>query len=358
MSPSLIPGCGDSVKPRGYSCLMSTPCLRLDRAALVANWQAMARASGPASCGAALKADAYGLGAVPVLAHLAAAGCRDVFVASWAEAAALGPLPAGVRVGVLHGITPGEMPAALALGPTYVPVLNTAAQIALWRQTGRACDLMVDTGITRLGLDMADLALAEGLDLDTLHSHLACADTPAHPLNTLQLARFREACAQVPARRRALANSAGILLGADWHFDLTRPGLALYGGTMGSAQVAHLEAPVLQVRDVPAGIGIGYGASHVTAAPARIATVALGYADGYPRALAGWGHAWIRGRRCPLVGRVSMDLITLDVTAVPELGEGEPVALAFDLPAAARASGRSEYELLTGLGPRYARIWS
>jgi alanine racemase len=248
--------------------------------------------------------------------------------------------------------------AALALGPAFVPVLNTPAQVALWRQTGRACDLMVDTGITRLGLDMADLAMAEGLSIDTLHSHLACADTPVHPLNLTQLARFREVCAHVQARRRALANSAGILLGADFHFDLTRPGLALYGGTAGSAAVVRLEAPVLQLREVPAGTPIGYGATHVTAAPARIATVALGYADGYPRALAGWGHALAAGVRCPVVGRVSMDLITLDVTAAAGLAEGDNVVLPLDLPAAARASARSEYELLTGLGARYARIWS
>lgn len=337
---------------------MSTPRLLLDRAALAGNWQAMARASGAAACGAAIKADGYGLGARAVLEVLARAGCRDMFVASWAEAEALGPVPDGVRVAVLHGVTRHEMATAMALGPAFVPVLNTAAQVALWRQTQRACDLMVDTGITRLGLDMADLALAEGLSIDTLHSHLACADTPVHPLNLTQLARFREVCARVPARRRALANSAGILLGADFHFDLTRPGLALYGGMAGSAAVVRLEAAVLQLRDVPAGTPIGYGATHVTDAPARIATVALGYADGYPRALAGWGHALAHGTRCPVVGRVSMDLITLDVTAVPGLAEGDHVVLPFDLPAAARASARSEYELLTGLGARYARIWS
>jgi len=342
---------------------MSMPRMTIDTLALAGNWRTLAAASGPATCGAAIKADGYGLGAKGVLEVLVKAGCREFFVASWAEAEALGPLPPHVRLAVLHGVTAADMPLALALGPAVVPVLGTPAQVSLWRSTGRAADLMVDTGMNRLGLDMADVqaGLAATLQVDTLHSHLACADMPDHALNSLQLARFRAVCAQVPARRRALANSAGLLLGVDWHFDLTRPGLGLYGGmggTAGTRPVLRLEAPVLQLRDVPAGASIGYGASFVSPDSLRVATVALGYADGYPRALQGWGQAEVHGHRCPLVGRVSMDLITLDVSAVPGLREGELVTLDFDLVAAARASGRSEYELLTGLGARYARIWS
>jgi len=337
---------------------MSAPRLSLESAALASNWRALAAASGAAACGAAIKADGYGLGAAPVLAVLTAAGCQDFFVASWAEAQALGPLPPGARVAVLHGITPQDMALAQSLGPQMVPVLNTPAQISLWASTGRDADLMVDTGMNRLGLGMADLAAAHAVKIHTLHSHLACADEPAHPLNKLQRARLHEVAAQVPAARRALANTAGIKLGPDWHFDLTRPGLGLYGGTADTAPVVRLLAPVVQLRDVPAGASIGYGASFIAKAPLKVAVAALGYADGYPRALQTWGHAHINGITCPVVGRVSMDLIIIDVSAVPDLAEGDHVELAFDLPAAAHASGRTEYELLTGLGARYVRTWS
>jgi len=342
---------------------MSVPRMTIDTMALAGNWRALAAASGAAACGAAIKADAYGLGAQKALEVLTHAGCRDFFVASWPEAEALGALPPGVRVAVLHGVTARDMAKAQALGPAVVPVLNTPAQVLLWRSTGRPADLMVDTGINRLGLDMADVqaGVTNGLHVHTLHSHLACADTPDHPMNGQQLQRFRAVAAHVPATRRALANTAGVLLGADWHFDLTRPGLGLYGGMAGRAgmaQVVRLHAPVVQLRDLPAGAGVGYGASFVARAPLQLATVALGYADGYPRALQGWGHALHAGQRLPVVGRVSMDLITIDVTALSGLAEGDWLELDFDLPAAARASARSEYELLTGLGRRYVRVWT
>ncbi|WP_439532545.1 alanine racemase [Polymorphobacter sp.] len=343
---------------------MSQPRLIVDTGAVVANWRALATASGAATCGAALKADGYGLGARPLLAALADAGCRDVFVASWAEAAALGPLPANVRVAVLHGITPPEMDQAAALGPAFAPILNTPAQAALWRQTGCPADAMVDTGINRLGLAAADLAALDGIPLHTLHSHLACADEPAHPQNAAQRDRFQQALAHFPSARAALANSAGIGLGPAFHFGLTRPGIGLYGGGPSAAgfhPVLHLVAPVLQLRDVPAGAAIGYGASFIAPRPLRTATVALGYADGYPRALAGqdhsWGHALIEGRRHPVLGRVSMDLLVIDVTHAPAVAEGDPLEIAFDIPAAARAAGRTDYEMLTGLGARYTRSY-
>ncbi|WP_426167286.1 alanine racemase [Sandarakinorhabdus sp. DWP1-3-1] len=335
--------------------------LTVDTAALVANWRRFARAGAAAACGAAVKADGYGLGARPIAAALVAAGCRDLLVAHWHEVAALGPQPDGVRVAVLHGVMPGDM--ARALASPAVPVLVTAGQVQAWKVTGRPCDVMVDTGLNRLGIDIAEArsGLLDGLAIDTLHSHLACSETPASPANEAQRAAFADIAAVVPARRRALANSAGIGLGPGWHFDLTRPGIGLYGG--GASPDAHPLAPVagiatriIQLRDVPAGASIGYGATYTAAGPLRVAVVALGYADGYPRSLSDRGRALVDGVPCPVVGRISMDLTIIDVSAAPDLAEGDWLTMDFDLAGSAAASGRSEYELLTGLGARYARV--
>ncbi len=337
--------------------------LTVDTAALVANWRAFAAAGGAAACGAAVKADGYGLGANSVTRALVAAGCRDLFVAHWHEVAALGPQPDGVRVAVLHGVMPGDMASALA--SAAVPVLVTPGQVQAWRTTGRPCDVMVDTGLNRLGLSIAEACsgLLEGLAIDTLHSHLACAEDRAHPANERQRAAFADLAATIPARRFALANSGGIGLGAGYHFDLTRPGIGLYGG--GAAPdggalrpVAGLAAQIIQLREVPAGASIGYGATFTAAAALRVAVVALGYADGYPRSLSNRGSARVGGVACPLVGRVSMDLTVFDVSAAAGLAEGDWLAVDFDLAATAAASGRSEYELLTGLGARYARVYT
>ena len=350
----------------------ASPSARLlvDTAAIVANWRTFAKASGRAETGAALKADGYGVGAAGIMPALAGAGCREIFVAHWAEVAALGPLPGGVRVAVLHGAGPAEMGTALA-SPAR-PVLVTAGQIAAWKPTGRPCDVMVDTGMNRLGLSPAEAAsdLLSGLDLDTLHSHLACTETPAHPLNAVQRSLFADLAARIPARRYALANSGGIGLGTDYAFDLTRPGIGLFGGGEGPggavlAQVAAIEAPILQVRDVAAGASVGYAATFVARRPTRVAVVALGYADGYPRSgsgervgrVGGGGVGRVGGVACPLIGRVSMDLMTFDVTDAPPCAEGDWLAVDFDLPATALVSGRTQYELLTGLGARYARSY-
>jgi len=244
--------------------------------------------------------------------------------------------------------------------------LNTAAQVALWRETGRAADVMVETAMNRLGL--SDLSVLDGMVVDTLHSHLACADVAEHPLNAAQLAAFcgaADALAGLGVRvgRRALANSPGIGLGADYHFDLTRPGIGIYGAGPSAmrerlAPVVAIEAPVLQVRDVPVGGSVGYGATFVAARPTRVAVTALGYADGYPRALAGHGFATVNGVRCPLIGRVSMDLTAFDVSDAGEVAEGDWLAVDFDVARVAAALGRAEYELLTGLGHRYVRVYT
>ncbi|MET0270938.1 MAG: alanine racemase, partial [Sphingomonas sp.] len=319
-----------------------------------------------AACGAAVKADGYGLGARAVVARLAAAGARDFYVATWAEAAALGDWPEALGLSVLHGLRAEDLPFALA-HPAR-PVLNSPAMVALWRAAapGRPCDVMVDTGMNRLGLtpEEARSGLLDGLVIDTLMSHLACADEPAHPLNERQLFAFRGCKGQVAARRYSLANSAGVCLGVRYAFDLVRPGLALYGGAPGPAaegalaQVVRPHAQAVQVRGVPAGGTIGYGATFTAPHAMRIAILNLGYADGYLRAFGGVGVARAGGIACPLAGRVSMDLIAVDVTAAGAVAEGDWLALDFDLADAARVTGLSQYELLTGLGHRYLRRWT
>ncbi len=334
--------------------------LVLDSDALVANWRAFA-ACGAAEAGAAIKADGYGLGARDVLMRLAAAGCRHFFVAHWHEVPPLLPLPDGIRLSVLHGVTEDQMPSALVLPAE--PVLSTPAQAALWRQTGRPVEVMVDTGMNRLGLAPADAAaISNGLEVAVLHSHLACTEEPAHPLNAAQLACFAAVAEQVPAQRRALANSAGAGLGPAYHFDLLRPGIGLYGGGLlpdgrPSQPVFRLYARIIQLRAVPAGAAVGYGASFVAARHSRIATVALGYADGYARGLSGVGWALAGGIRCMAAGRISMDLAAFDVTDVPQLAEDDWLEIPFDPEAMAAVSGRTAYELLVALGQRFERVW-
>jgi alanine racemase len=336
--------------------------LRLDSAALVANWRWLQRTAG-AAAGAAVKADGYGVGAREVAAQLAGAGCRDFFVSTWAEAEALGRLPAGASLSVLHGLGPDDVDAALASNAR--PVLNTPLQVARWKEVapGRACDVMVDTGMNRLGLRTDEIGLLDGLSIDTLMSHLACADEDS-AMNAVQRDRFAAVVATVPARRASLANSAGICLGRDFAFDLVRPGLALYGGTPRAeaagqiAQVVFPEAEVVQRRIVRAGESIGYGATWMARADTEAAIVNVGYADGYLRCFAGTGGASVEGKRLPLIGRVSMDLVAVDASEAPQLAEGEWVTLDYHLPTASEASGLSQYELLTGLSPRFERIWA
>ncbi|PTQ09860.1 alanine racemase [Sphingomonas oleivorans] len=345
--------------------LPADPPLRLllDGDALIRNWRHLARLGGAAACGAAVKADGYGLGAREVVARLAKAGCRDFFVATWAEADALGALPEGAMLSVFHGVRAEDMAAALA-SPAR-PVLNSATQVARWKAeaSSRPCDVMVDTGMNRLGLTLEEAAsgLFDGLVVETLLSHLACADEPDHPLNVRQRDAFRAVRARVPAKRYSLANSAGICLGGDYAHDLTRPGLALYGGApapgVEMAQVAMIEAQVLQVRTVAAGATVGYGASFTAQRDMRLAILNLGYADGYLRAFGEQGSVRIAGETRPLVGRISMDLIAVDPGALP-IGEGDRISVDYELPHAAAVTGLSQYELLTGLGRRYQRCWS
>jgi alanine racemase len=338
--------------------------LLLDGDALVSNWQWLAARGGDAACGAAVKADGYGLGASEVVKRLRAAGCRDFFVATWAEAEALTPWPAELNLSVLHGVGPEDMDAALA-SPAR-PVLNSPEQVARWRESGqgRPCDVMIDTGINRLGLAPADVAagLLEGLAIETLMSHLACADEDSDA-NEAQLRAFTELAGQVAAKRLSLANSAGICLGRDHAFGLTRPGLALYGGVPRReaeghiSQVARVEAQILQRRRIEPGDRVGYGGTFTAERPHELAILNLGYADGYLRGFSGTGRARIGASFAPVVGRVSMDLTAICVDEAPDLAEGDWVELDYDLPRAAAQSGLSQYELLTTLSARFQRVW-
>ncbi|HEX6959522.1 MAG TPA: alanine racemase [Ferrovibrio sp.] len=368
--------------------------LSIDLDALVANWRklaAQARNGNPAAeCAAVVKADAYGLGAAEVAPALWRAGCRRFFVAHSTEALALRPaLPENAVIHILHGPSPGAEADLAAAG--LAPVLSTLAQIAAWRDTARRLNralpaaLHIDTGMNRLGLSeaeaealLADPAALEGISLEFVMSHLACADEPEHPLNETQRQRFAHWRRRFPQIKASLANSAGIFLGAGYHHDILRPGIALYGSNpiapaanalhaaARMAEVAHLQGKILQVRSVDRGESVGYGAGHIVEKPSRIATVAVGYADGFPRALSGRGSAVIKGRQghvqVPIAGRVSMDLITLDVSALaPEdCPPGSAVSLlggGVDIDIQAAAAGTIAYELLTQLGKRYRRVY-
>lgn len=341
------------------------PALRLDfdRDALVGNWRALDALSGEARAGAAVKADAYGVGAGRVTAALWEAGCRDFFVAHTSEAAPLLGLVPADAIAVLHG--PTTAGCARFMRETGVrPVINTLHQASLWRQAGGGrCDVMVDTGISRLGLPMAALGeeAVRSLDVDVAHSHLASADEDV-PFNRLQVERWRSACAMLPHRRASLANSAGIALGPDYHGDMTRPGLSLYGGIPRAElasvirQVVRPMATVMQVRDLAVGEGVGYNHTFIAPAPMRVGVISIGYADGYLRAWSqGKGAMRWNGARLPVLGRVSMDMTVIDLSAAPGIAEGDWVEAEYSLPQAATASGLTQYELLTLMGTRFDR---
>jgi alanine racemase len=337
--------------------------LSLSTEALVSNWRWLAAQSGSAACGAAVKANGYGLGAVEVVTRLRKAACRDFFVATWAEAAELADAIGDANLSVLHGVREADMPLAATLNAR--PVLNSAQQIARWRAAGGGpCDVMVDTGMNRLGVtpDEAFSGLLDGVQIDTLMSHLASADEDV-PMNAAQLSAFRDVAARIPAHRYSLANSAGICLGRDYAFDLTRPGLALYGGVPRVEAIGHIrqvvtpQVEVLQVREVKAGGSVGYNATWTATEDCRIAIINLGYADGYLRAFSDRGSAMFDGHRLPVIGRVSMDLVALAVPERCALNPGDLVDVDYDLLTVGKATGLSSYELLTSLGVRFQRCW-
>ncbi len=364
--------------------------LTIDLSALAANWGRLAALSAPAECAAVVKADAYGIGIEEAAPALAAAGCKTFFVALPDEGARLRAALANTEtpdavIYVLNGFFPDWADAFRAAN--LRPVLSTFAMVEAWaahraRHDGNAPSalpsaIQVDTGMNRLGLTLHEaIELARRPELleraapALLMSHLACADEPGRPENAAQLALFRELRAELPALPASLANSAGIHLGADFRFDLTRPGIALYGAAFAQDRpplptVVTAKARILQLRDVAAGEAIGYGAALRLREEKRVAILAAGYADGYHR-LAGstdarpGAQAWVRGRRAAVLGRVSMDLTAVDVTGIVGVAEGDWVELFgpnIPIDEVAASAGTIGYELLTQMSRRAARVY-
>lgn len=338
--------------------------LRIDKAALAHNYLELDRLSGTAKAGAAVKANCYGLGVDQCVPALRDAGAQIFYVAHWSEVEPLTAHIAASGIRVLHG--PGNADeAAYAKAVGAVPVINSLHQAAVWAEAGGGlCDVMIDTGINRLGLspnEVNDPVLSK-LNVDCLMSHLASADEDG-AMNARQLDVFRDCISAIPHQRLSLANSAGVALGDDFAFDLTRPGLSLYGGIARPElknvirQVAFPEAAILQKRQIKAGESVGYNAEFTAPHDMTIGVVSLGYADGFLRTWNSEGNGSLMHgtERLPLLGKVSMDMIVVDLTNAPELREGDWLSVPYSLQDAAQQTSLSQYELLTILGNRFAR---
>lgn len=350
--------------------------LTIDLGRMAGNYRLLAARAPGARIGAVVKANGYGLGMEGIAPALYACGCREFFVADAEEGLALRRVLADATIYVLNG--PGADSLQLFARRRLVPVLNTLDQIALWAGAARghthlAAALHVDTGMARLGLAAEEIAVLArepqrlaGLTIACIISHLACADEPDHPLNARQLTAFRAACAGLPPAPTCLANSAGPFLDSEFHGDIIRAGGSLFGlaaldkGPNPAAQVLKLEAPILQVRHVDSPMSVGYGATHRVAGPGRIATIPVGYADGYMRSLSNKGSAFLGETRIPVVGLVSMDLTTFDVSAVPEAlaRPGAMIELFGDTHTVddlADEAGTIGHVIMAGLGRRIVR---
>ena len=352
--------------------------LTIDLSAVRANYRQLARLGGGATCAGVLKADAYGLGMAQVAGALLAEGCSVFFTAHLDEAIRLrGMVPLDATIYVLHGVMPGH--AGACVEHDLVPVLNDQGQIEEWRllarRMGRALPaaIQLDTGMSRMGLGAGDLARLsqeprwlDGIDLRLVMSHLACADQAQHPLNEQQRLRFEAARRHFPGVPASLANSSALFLGGAYHYDVLRPGVALYGVNPhpGSAnpltQAVSLTARVVKLRTIAEGDIVGYGARYVAPGPRRIATLGIGYADGWLRSLSGRSHAYVDGLALPFVGTISMDSLGLDVSALPEgrLAPGSAVDLVCaqqSIDDVAAQAGTIGYEVLTRLGNRFER---
>ena len=347
--------------------------LRVDLGALTRNWAFFANKAHGAHCAAVIKANAYGLGMEPVAQALSEAGCHTFFVAHGFEGhqarQILGPK---AHIYVLNGPGPNEAEKYLEAG--LIPVLNSLEHIAWWQACGqgRPAAVHLDTGMNRLGLSEDDLEQAieplKSIHIALVMSHLACASDPEHPKNEMQRKAFLAMAAQVPEAPLSLAATGGTLLGEGYCLDLVRPGIGLYGGSpfdmhsVALEPVVTLEAPILQVRSVGPGDTIGYGATWQADRRRTIATIALGYADGFLRSGSNKGFAIVAGAVCPIVGRVSMDLISLDVTAAGSTAKVGTMAQflgrAAPLDAQAQALDTISYEILTRLGDRFERTYS
>jgi alanine racemase len=372
----------DPTESRGPGASEAGGVLSIDLAALVANWHALSERVAPAACAAVVKADGYGCGIEPVTAALAKAGCQTFFVADLSEARRVRAVAPGAIIYVLNGLPPGTLSAYADADAR--PVIGSLLECDEWfgfcttsAWHGKAA-LHVDTGINRLGLSPQEAArVAKRPEMAHLFglvmSHFACADDPGHSLNATQMAAFVRVRQLFPDIPGSLANSSGIFLGPDAHHDLVRAGGALYGANPTPAHlnqmrtVVRLEGRIIQVRHVAAGEAVGYGASWTAKRASRIAVVAIGYADGISRAAGGsdtkpGADAVVAGHRCALVGRISMDLLAIDVTDVPgdRPRRGDLAALLDDtigVDELASHAGTIGYEVLTGLGRRYRRVY-
>lgn len=352
--------------------------LTVDLDAIRANYRLLRERAAPAACSAVLKSDAYGLGAAHVATALYDEGCRHFFVAHLDEGIALRPHVApDAAIFVLHGPPVGTEAEFIASGLT--PVLNSVPQIAGWRAHARALGralaavIQVDSGMSRMGLApaeidawLADPHFLDGIELRYVMSHLACADQPDDPMNALQLLRFRAIRARLPQCPASFANSSAIFLGPDYHFDLVRPGAALYGiapqaGAPNPMQpVVRLQGKVVQTRTIERGDHVGYSLRYTASETRQVATVSVGYADGWLRSMSNFGVAIVDGIRVPQIGAISMDTITLDVSAIPSerMAPGSLVDLIcaeHPVDAVAGLANTIGYEVLTNLGSRYYR---
>jgi alanine racemase len=365
----------------------ATGLITIDLTTLQNNWRALAKLVAPAECAGVVKADAYGLGASEVIPALALAGCRTFFIATPEEGRTARQLVRDARLFALDGLLGA---AELLLAADVTPVLSSLAEIEDWTAAaarhGRAAPaaLQIDSGLNRLGLSEADVKtlagrrdLLDALDIRLIMSHLACADDPADPHNEAQRAAFDKRRALLPPAPASLAASDGLMLGKPYHYDLVRPGYALYGGQAFRGgptpvnPVVTLRARILQVRTLAAGDCVGYSASWQASRPTRLAVVAAGYADGLARALSAasgeaGGNVLVAGQLAPIVGRVSMDLITIDITDIKgDVARGDLVTLigttsvgaGLTIEAMGRAAGTIGYEVLTRLGPRFVRSY-
>ncbi|MEQ1890516.1 MAG: alanine racemase [Alphaproteobacteria bacterium] len=342
--------------------------------AIAANYRKISALAAPARTAAVIKANAYGLGLAPVARCLANAGCDIFFVAHYAEGVALRQVLPDVRIYILHGLPDDAAQRYIKHG--LRPVINSLRELAVWRgESGRQSGAILnfDTGMSRLGLGAQDVALLKndpgllsGVKLDYIMSHLACADEPSHPLNARQLGAFNDLRRLFPGVPASLANTAGTLLGAKYCYDLVRPGIGLYGGSPSGSGVSPFQnavclyAKILQIRDVDRGDYVGYGASYRPEGPARIAVAGIGYADGFMRVLSNLGVGAIGGRLVPLVGRISMDLCTFDVSGAPtDLcvpgSEIELIGPHVPVERVGALAGIINYEILAHLGGRFAR---
>jgi alanine racemase len=359
--------------------------LHIDLAALRANYRQLAKAVQPAACGACIKSNAYGLGVRPVAEALWSAGCRTFFAALPAEGIELRKILPDAVIYILDGLFPRLAEIYLVHG--LRPALGSLDEVKEWAEFSRTREvkakaaLHLDTGLNRLGLSPGEVRhlaarreLLDAFEIALIVSHLACADEPAHEMNATQRQAFDLMRASLPEAPASLANSPGALIGQDFAYDLVRPGIGIYGGNPFSQRsnpmrpVVHLYAAILQVRDVKAGESVGYGATWTADRDSRIAIVAAGYGDGLPRSLSspargGPAHAFLGGQFAPIVGRISMDLLAIDVTDVPAsfARRGVRAELIGDhvtVDDMARWAGTIPYEILTSLGSRYSRLYS